>query len=133
MPQMRPPPAKDVESYLRAIPKDKREALLRLRKIIKEEAPDATESIKWGMPMFTYKGLLVAYASFKEHVSFFIMSTRVADAHKKDLSKYDSSKGTVRFTPDKPLPKALVKKLVKARIRENEEILAERKAKSRTK
>jgi uncharacterized protein YdhG (YjbR/CyaY superfamily) len=71
------------------------------------------------MPSFKYHGLLVGFAAFKNHCSFFPMSTSVMEAHKKELKPYDTSKGTIRFQVDKPLPVALVRKLVKARIREN--------------
>jgi len=90
-----------------------------LRKTIKAAAPEATEVISYGMPMFKHHGMLVGYAAFKEHCSLF-MSTAITSALKKELASYDTSKGTIRFAPDKPLPAALVRKLVKARIAQNE-------------
>jgi len=86
---------------------------------IQAAAPDATEGISYGIPMFKHHGMLVGYAAFKEHCSLF-MSTALTQAHKKALAPYQTSKGTIRFTIEKPLPAALVRKLVKARIAQNE-------------
>jgi len=108
-----------VADYLRAVPPAPRAALRKLRKTIKAAAPEATEVMSYGIPMFKHHGMLVGYAAFKEHCSLF-MSTALAKAYKKALAPYEKSKGTIRFTPEKPLPAALVRKLVKARIAENE-------------
>ena len=108
-----------VAAYLRAVPPAPRAALQKLRKTIKAAAPEATEVISYGIPMFKHHGMLVGYAAFQEHCSLF-MSTALAKAFKKALAPYQTSKGTIRFTVDKPLPKALVRKLVKARIAQNE-------------
>ena len=82
--------------------------------------PEATEGISYGMPAFRYKGALVGYAAFKKHCSFFPMSPAVIEAFAEELKAYRTSKGTIQFAMDKPLPAGLVKKLVKARIAENE-------------
>jgi uncharacterized protein YdhG (YjbR/CyaY superfamily) len=108
-----------VAAYLRAVPPRPRAALQQLRKIVKAAAPGATEGISYGIPMFKHHGMLVGYAAFKEHCSLF-MSTALAQAYKKALGPYQTSKGTIRFTVDKPLPAALVRRLVKARIAQNE-------------
>ena len=108
-----------VAAYLKAVPPAPRAALQRLRKTIKAAAPQATEGISYGIPMFKHHGMLVGYAAFKHHCSLF-MSTDLAKAFKKALAPYQTSKGTIRFTVDKPLPKALVRKLVKARVAQNE-------------
>jgi len=108
-----------VAAYLRAVPPAPRAALQKLRQTIKAAAPEATEVISYGIPMFKHHGMLVGFASFKEHCSLF-MSTYFTQAFKKELAAYEVSKGTIRFTADKPLPKALVRKLVKARIAQNE-------------
>src|SRR5881275_3278258 len=108
-----------VNAYLRAVPPAPRAALQKLRKTIQAAAPDATEGISYGIPMFKHHGMLVGYAGFKEHCSLF-MSTYVTRALKKELAAYDTSKGTIRFTADNPLPATLVRKLVKARIAQNE-------------
>ena len=107
-----------VAAYLRAVPPAPRAALQKLRKTIKAAAPKATEGISYGMPMFKHHGMLVGYAAFKSHCSFFPGSA--LNAFKKELASYETSKGTIRFTVDKPLPAALVRKLVKARIAQNE-------------
>jgi uncharacterized protein YdhG (YjbR/CyaY superfamily) len=120
---------KTIDDYLAAVPEDKRAALENLRRMIKSAAPKATETISWQMPSFRHQGLLVGFAAFKEHCSLFPMSSTVIAAHRKDLAGYATSKGTIRFTVDKPLPAALVKKLVKARIAENEAKQKTREAK----
>ena len=79
----------------------------------------ASEGIGYQMPMYKQQGMLIGFAAFKDHCSIFPGSA-VMDAHKEELKRYDTSKGTIRFPSNKPLPAALVKKLVKARIEENE-------------
>ncbi len=117
----RKPLAGDVEGYLAAIPKDARAALEELRRAILAAAPGASEVISYQIPAFKYEGkLLVSFAAFEKHCSFFLMSTDVMRTHAADLEGYALGKGSIRFTADKPLPAALVKKLVKARIAENE-------------
>lgn len=108
-----------VDDYLEALPAEDRAALARLRKVIRSAAPGAEETISYQMPTFKYHGPLVAFAAFKDHLSFFVMSTSVANAYRDQLEGYDTSKGTIRFQPDEPLPASLVKGLVKARIEEN--------------
>ena len=108
-----------VSAYLRAVPPAARGALQRLRKTIKAAAPQATEGISYGIPMFKHHGMLVGYAAFKDHCSLF-MSTTITNALKRELASYDTSKGTIRFTAKQPLPATLVRKLVKARIAQNE-------------
>ena len=114
-----PPPA-DIDEYLAEVPAQARATLQKLRRMIQAAAPQATEKISYRMPAFYYHGPLVAFAAFKEHCSFFPMDSRLIEAHKKDLKSYDTSKGTIRFPIGKPLPAALVTKLVRARIAENE-------------
>ncbi len=109
-----------MDAYLASIPADGRAALLKLRKTIRAIIPEAPEVISYQVPTFKHKGALVAYAAFKDHCSFFVMSTEVMRAHAAELEGHDVGKGSIRFAPDKPLPAALVKKLVKARIAENE-------------
>jgi len=110
-----------VEEYLAALPEEQRAALEGLRATIRAAAPDATETISYGMPAFKDQGRsLVAYAAFKHHCSFFPMSGSVMKTFEDALKTYGTSKGTIRFTVDRPLPDALVKKLVKAKIVENE-------------
>jgi uncharacterized protein YdhG (YjbR/CyaY superfamily) len=83
--------------------------------------PEATETISYRIPTFRYKGALVAFAAFSNHCSFFPMGASVLDAFESELKGFRTSKGTLHFALDKPLPAALVKKLVKARIAQNEQ------------
>ena len=112
-------PAKDVDEYLAGVPKEARATLEKLRQTIKAAAPMASEVISYQMPMYKHHGMVIGFAAFKDHCSIFPGSA-VMDALKKELERYDKSKGTIRFPASKPLPVALVKKLVKARIKENE-------------
>ena len=113
--------AKDIDSYLAALPQGARTALQKLRKAIRAAAPDAVETISYQMPAFKYQGRPLAYFSaFTKHCSFFPSSTAVIDAHRDDLKPYSLSKGTIRFPPSNPLPAAIVRKLVRARIAEIE-------------
>ena len=109
-----------VKAYLAALPKDARSALMKLRKDIKAAAPKAEEVIAWGMPAFKQEKLLVGYAAFKDHCSFFPMSLAVMRDFATELKGYDTTKGSIHFTASKPLPSALVRRMVKARIAENE-------------
>ena len=109
-----------VEDYLAALPEGSRAALEKLRKTIKAAAPGATEALSHHMPAFKDHGrILVYYAAFKDHYSLFPASTKVIQDHMDELKPYFTGKGTIRFTADKPLPVALVKKIVKARLEEN--------------
>ena len=115
----RPAPAKTMDAYIAAQTPDARAALERLRKQIRAAAPKATEGISWGMPSFKLEGQLVGFAAFKDHYSFFPMSVEVMDALGKEIEPYRTSKGTLQFTAARPLPAALVRTIVKARIAEN--------------
>jgi uncharacterized protein YdhG (YjbR/CyaY superfamily) len=117
---------KNVDDYLASLPENQQVALEKLRSLVKATAPKATEKISYGMPMFFYSGRLVAYAAFKDHLSFFIMSYRVMDMLKEELKPYLKAKATLHFSVDKPLPVSLVKKIVRAKIRENEEKAAQK-------
>src|SRR5687768_117384 len=110
---------KTVDDYLAALPEEARATLEKLRKTIKAVAPKATEVISYQMPMYKQHGMLVGFAAFKDHCSFFPGAKPIA-IYKDELKAYKTSKGTIRFPIGKPLPAALVKKLVKTRIAENE-------------
>jgi uncharacterized protein YdhG (YjbR/CyaY superfamily) len=111
----------EVEQYLSALPAEPRTALESLRATIAAAAPDATETISYGMPAFKHNGRpLVAYAAFKHHCSLFPMSTKVIEAFAEELEPFRTSKGTLQFQTDRPLPAELVTKLVEARIEEIE-------------
>ena len=109
-----------VEEYLAGLPDDSRTALEGLRGTIKAAVPEATATISYQMPAFKYQGrMLVYYAAFKEHCSLFPATRAVVDALGDDLKPYLFGKGTIRFTPDKPLSSRLVERIVEARIAEN--------------
>ena len=112
--------AKSIDEYLAALSDDKRAALTKLRKTIKVAAPKAEECISYQLPAFHLNGMLVAFGATANHCAFYPMSSTTVEAFKDGLKGYEISKGTVRFQADKPLPVALVRKLVKARIAENE-------------
>jgi uncharacterized protein YdhG (YjbR/CyaY superfamily) len=111
---------KTIDDYLAALSDDKRAALEKLRKTIKASAPKAEECISYRLPAFRLNGMLVAFGATANHCAFYLMSTTTIKTFSDELKKYDTSKGTIRFQPDKPLPATLVRKLVKARIAENE-------------
>lgn len=120
---------KDVEKYLAGVPKESRAALEKLRQTIKSVVPEAIEVISYQVPTFKLEGrMLVSYAAFAEHCSFFPGAGPV-DLHYDELKSFRTSKGTIRFTPDKPLSAALLKKLVRTRLRLNEERQQRRAAK----
>ena len=121
-------PPKNAEEYLQGVPEPARTTLTKVRAVIRSVVPETTtEVISYGIPAFKYKGLLVGIAAFQKHCGFYPMSPSVMAAFQTELAEYETSKGTVRFALDKPLPTALVKKLVKARIAENE-LKADRKS-----
>ena len=111
---------KTFDEYLARLSHDQQAALQRLRRTIKAAAPKAEEYFSYGLPAFRLNGRpLVALGARANHCAFYPMSGTTVEAHKKELEAYETSKGTIRFRPDKPLPAALVRKLVKARIAEN--------------
>jgi uncharacterized protein YdhG (YjbR/CyaY superfamily) len=107
-----------IGGYIAACPKQVQKTLRMLRKTVKAAAPDAKERISYQMPAFSQNGILVYFAAFKDHIGFFPTSSGV-QAFKRDLSAYDCSKGTIRFPLGKPLPLALISKIVKFRVAEN--------------
>src|SRR5216117_351977 len=111
---------KTIDEYLAALSEDKRAALEKLRKTIRAAAPKAEECISYGLAVFRLDGRpLVAFGATANHCAFYPMSSSTVEAHKDERKGYDTSKGTIRFQADKPLPVALVRKLLKARIAEN--------------
>src|SRR5262249_55666631 len=108
----------DIDDYLSRLSEDKRAALTKLRRAIKAAAPRVEECISYQVPAFRLNGkMLVWFAAAEKHCSFFPGAYPIK-ACARDLKKYSTSKGTVRFSPDRPLPATLVRKLVKARIAE---------------
>jgi len=108
-----------VDDYLALVPEPAHSTLQRMRTAIRSAVPaETTEAISYGIPAFNYKGPLVWFAAFSNHCSFFPTAS-VIKAFKNDLKGYKTSKGTIHFPVDKPLPAALVKKMVKARLAQN--------------
>jgi uncharacterized protein YdhG (YjbR/CyaY superfamily) len=115
------PTPKTVDDYLAGIPEPARSTLNKVRAAIQSAVPaEATEAISYRIPAFKYKGTLVWFAAFSDHCSLFPGSS-VIKALKNELQDFPTSKGTIRFPVDKPLPAALVKKIVKARLAEKEQ------------
>jgi uncharacterized protein YdhG (YjbR/CyaY superfamily) len=107
---------KNVDEYLAGVAEPARSTLNKIRAAIRSAAPaEATETISYRIPAFKYKGVLVWFAAFSDHCSLF-PTAAVIEAFKNELKGFSTSKGTIHFPTDKPLPAALVKKMVKARI-----------------
>ncbi len=107
---------KNVEEYLAGVPEPARSTLNKLRAAIRSAVPpEATETISYRIPAIKYKGMLVWFAAFSNHCSLF-PTAAVVEVFKDELKGFSTSKGTIHFPTDKPLPIALVKKLVKARV-----------------
>jgi len=112
---------KDVDEYLAGVPEPARSTLRMVQATIRSVVPaGTTEGISYGMPTFKYIGPLVGFAAFSDHCSFFPMNSSLIETFKDELKGFETSKGTIRFAIDKPLPVSLLKKLVRTRIAENE-------------
>jgi len=111
--------AATIDEYLDNLPDDQRAALEKLRRSIRSAAPAAEECISYQLPAFRLNRILVGFGATAQHCAFYLMSSDTVAAHQAELAGYLKSKGTIRFAANKPLPAALVRKLVKARIAEN--------------
>lgn len=114
------PLPKTVDEYLQALPTEFQAACAGLREAIKSAAPQAEEVISYGIPTYKYKGALVHWGAFKNHCSFFGVSKSMLAAFAEDLKPFTTNTTTLHFTPGNPLPAALVEKMVKMRMQENE-------------
>lgn len=110
---------KDIDAYLDTLPEPDKVALEKLRQIIRSVAPGAEEGIGYGMPMFRYHGMLVAFAAAKHHYGFYPCNGSTVEIFKEELKDFGQSKGSIRLPKDKPLPAALIRKIVKSRMEEN--------------
>lgn len=115
---------KTVDEYLDEQPEKVRKVLSELRETIKQTAPKAEEVISYQMPAYKQNGILVYFAAFKNHCSFFPGNSTLVEELKGDLKEFKTAKGTIQFTVDHPLPAALVKKIVKLRLLQNQERIA---------
>jgi uncharacterized protein YdhG (YjbR/CyaY superfamily) len=114
-------PLKTVDEYISGVPQQARSMMREIRALIRSVAPaEATERISYGIPSFYYKGSLVAYGAFSKHCSFFPMGSVVLEPFKEELKSFHTSKGTLRLPLDRPLPAALLKKIIKACIARNQ-------------
>ena len=119
---MAPAPTADprgVDDYLSNVPPAFRSLLGDLRRTVRSVAPHSEELLSYGMPAFRQNGILLYYGAFRDHCSLFVASTTVRRTFAADLKPFAGGKGTVQFTPDRPLPAHLVRRIVRARIAEN--------------
>jgi len=111
--------ANEIDEYISNFPKDVQVILEKVRKTIRKIAPDAQEKINYGIPTFTLNGNLVHFAGFKEHIGFYPTPSGI-EKFKKELSKYDGAKGSVKFPLDQPIPYALIAKITEFRVKEQQ-------------
>ena len=109
---------KSVTEYISAAPKDAQKKLREMRACIRKAAPGAKESLKWGMPAFSYRRILVTFAAFKHHIGFYPTPSAVS-AFANELSKFVTAKGSIQFPLEKPLPLPLIRKITAFRVRES--------------
>ena len=107
-----------ITEYINAAPKETRKKLREMRACIRASAPGAKESLKWGMPAFSYRRILVTFAAFKHHIGFYPTPSAVK-AFANDLSKFVTAKGSIQFPLEKPLPLPLIRKITAFRVRES--------------
>ena len=109
---------KTPDEYISAAPKEAREKLREMRAAIRAAAPRATESLKWGMPAFSYARILVTFAAHKHHIGFYPTSSAVR-AFREDLTAFKTATGSIQFPMERPLPVALFRKITVFRVRES--------------
>jgi uncharacterized protein YdhG (YjbR/CyaY superfamily) len=111
-------PPKSITEYINAAPKEAQKKLREMRACIRAAAPGAEESLKWGMPAFSYRRILVTFAAFKHHIGFYPTPSAVK-AFANDLAKFATAKGSIQFPLEKPLPLPLIRKITAFRVRES--------------
>jgi uncharacterized protein YdhG (YjbR/CyaY superfamily) len=114
---MRNVPISTVSEYIAAAPKEARAKLRELRALVAAAAPGATQSLKWSMPAFSYARILVTFAAFKKHIGFFPTPSAIRE-FKQELKGFKTSAGTIQLPLDKPLPRALITRITKFRVKE---------------
>jgi uncharacterized protein YdhG (YjbR/CyaY superfamily) len=107
-----------IADYIKAAPKDTQSKLRQMLATIRIAAPGAEESLKWGMPAFSYRRILVTFAAFRHHIGFYPTPSAVK-AFAKELAKFKTAKGSIQFPLDKPLPLPLIRKIIKFRVKES--------------
>ena len=108
----------NIDEYIALFPEEIKEILTNIRKLIKENAPEASEKISYQMPTFFLNGNLIHFAAFKNHIGLYPTPTGI-DAFKEELSKYKGAKGSVQFPLDQPIPYDLIKRIVRYRVAES--------------
>jgi len=116
-----------VDQYIAAFPTDVKKRMQQLRKTIKAAAPKADELISYQMPGYKYFGMLVYFAAFKNHIGFYPGAGGILEFYKK-LSSFKSAKGSVQFPHDRPIPYDIISKIVKFRVKQNEEKISLKKS-----
>lgn len=119
-----------IPEYIAGFPEDVQQLLEQVRNAIKKAAPAATEKISYAMPTYYLEGNLVHFAAYKHHIGFYPAPSGL-EAFEKDIAKYKHSKGAVQFPIDKPLPLALISRIVKYRVKINLEKATQKKAKKK--
>lgn len=109
---------KDIDAYIASYPKDVQVILQKVRETIRTAAPQAEETIKYGIPTFVLQKNLVHFGGFKKHIGFYPASSGISE-FEKDLSQYKGGKGSIQFPLDAPIPYSLITKIVKFRVKEN--------------
>lgn len=117
---------KTIDEYIEMFPDDVKVKLENIRQTVKKLVPDAIETISYGIPTFKLNGNLVHFAGYKTHIGFYPTSSGI-EYFKKELKGYDTSRGTIKFELDKPLPINLITKIVKFKIIENQKRKAVKK------
>jgi uncharacterized protein YdhG (YjbR/CyaY superfamily) len=125
------PSPRTVDDYLASLPEDKRAVLEELRATVRALVPDAEERISYGIPIFYHHGGLVGFHAAKDHCSLHLMSRALANERRDELEAYEMTVATVHFPYDKPLPLPLIRRLVRARVKENEAREKDRKARKK--
>ena len=109
---------RSITEYIDAAPQEAQKKLREMHACIRKSAPGATESLKWGMPAFSYRRILVTFAAHKTHIGFYPTPSAVS-AFAKELSKFVTAKGSIQFPLEKPLPLPLIRKITAFRVRES--------------
>jgi uncharacterized protein YdhG (YjbR/CyaY superfamily) len=125
---MKTAPPRNIDEYIARFPQDVQERLQKLRGIVRTAAPEAEEAIKYQMPTFVLHENLVHFAGFQNHIGFYPTPSAI-EAFSAELAAYKSAKGSVQFPLDKPVPFALIKKMVEFRVKETRARIASRKRK----
>lgn len=107
-----------VEEYIQEFPKEVQEIMQKIRAIVKEEAPEVQEKISYGMPTFSYKGVLVHFAAYKKHIGFYPTPSGITE-FEEQLKPYKHAKGSAQFPLTKPIPYDLIRQIIKVRLEEN--------------